>query len=185
MNSDGVDSHPIRRGVWLLDRVLNAPPPPPPENVPDLSEEDPGFRGLSLRQRIVLHREPGACQSCHRKIDPWGLAFEHFDATGRWREQVRGNDSGEEQTTTVDTAVELPGGERIDGVRELRRHIREKCREQFARALVHHMLTYALGRPLDFADWPTVDAVYERFAASDYRLRELVLAIVEDEAFRR
>lgn len=181
MNSDGRDSHPIRRGVWVLDRLLNTPPPPPPPNVPDLNPEDPDFRGLSLKEQIELHRKPGACQSCHRKIDPWGLALENFDATGRWREEIRADG----HSTPVDAAVELPGGEEIGGIRELKNHLYQDCREQFAKAMVHHMLTYTLGRSLDYADQQQVDVIHQRFAAAQYRLKELVLAIVDNEVFRQ
>ena len=180
MNSDGVDSHPIRRGVWLLDRLLHDPPPPPPPNVPALNANDPDFRGLSLKEKIALHREPGACQSCHRKIDPWGIALENFDATGRWRDTI----SAAGDAVPVDAAVELPGGQAIDGVHGLKAHILEERREQFGRAMAHHMLTYALGRSLDYADRSQVEAIHKRFAAADYRLRELVLAVVDSDAFR-
>jgi hypothetical protein len=180
VNSDGRDSHPIRRGVWLLDRLLNTPPPPPPPNVPELEPDAPTFQGLSLKEQIELHREPGACQSCHRKIDPWGLALENFDATGGWREEIRADG----QSSLVDAAVELPGGTRIGGIQELKQYLRHERQEVFAKALVHHMLTYALGRSPDYADRQQIDVIHQRFASSDYRLRELVLAIIDSEAFR-
>lgn len=185
MNSDGVDSHPIRRGAWLLDRLLNTPAPPPPPNVPEIDAADPDFRGLSLKERIELHRQPGACQSCHRKIDPWGIAFENFDATGRWREEIQINGHGKSKSKRVDAAVQLPDGRRINGVRELKRYLREERSEQFARALAHHMLTYALGRSLDYADRQQLDAIHNRFAAADHQLKELVLAIVDSDTFRQ
>ena len=185
MNSDGVDSHPIRRGVWLLDRILNSPPPPPPPNVPDIDKSDPDFRGLSLKERIALHREPGACQNCHRKIDPWGLAFENFDAIGRWRDKVEVREGGKLRSRDIDSVTLLPGGQQVRGITELKKSIREQRGEQFANALVHHMLTYGMGRKPDFADRQQVTAIEKRFAASEYRLKELVLAIIESPLFHQ
>ncbi len=171
MNSDGIDSHPIRRGVWLLDRLLNTPPPPPPANVPEIDENDPDFRGLSLKERIHRHRLPGSCKNCHERIDPWGMPLENFDASGRWRDNV-------------DSTALLPSGERIGGIVELKKHLRERRTDQFAGALVHHLLTYALGRRPDYANRPQVEEIEKRFAESQYQLRELVLAIVESKMFR-
>ena len=184
MNSDGVDSHPIRRGVWLLDRFLNSPPPPPPPNVPDIDEDDPDFQGLSLKERIERHRRPGACQSCHKKIDPWGIPFENFDATGRWRDMVDDREGGNARRRPVDSSTTLPDGQRIGGVAAMKGYLRQQRSEQFANALVHHMLTYAIGRSPDYADRRLVHEVQARFAASQYRLRELVLAIVDSQLFQ-
>ena len=176
MNSDGVDSHPVRRGVWLLERMLNQPPPPPPPNVPEIDVSDPDFRGLSLKERIELHRDSDACRNCHQQIDPWGIALENFDATGRWRDKIDGRG--------VDASAVLPSGERVDGIADLKRHLRQQRAEQFAHALVYHLLTYALGRSPDYADRKQVAEIQDRFAASEYRIKELVLAIVESETFR-
>lgn len=190
MNSDGVDSHPIRRGVWLLDRLLNAPPLPPPPDVPAIEATAPESRGLTLRQRIELHRQPGSCQSCHQKVDPWGLALENFDATGRWRETVAYNSEHQpsehqpNQVEPVEASVELPDGSLIDGAQGMQHYLLAHRHQQFTRAVVYHMLTYALGRPLDFADRPQLELLHRQFTESDYRLRELVLAIVESTAFR-
>jgi hypothetical protein len=90
MNSNGADSHPLKRGVWLLKSVLNDPPPPPPAAVPIIDLADPEIAKMTLKQRIENHRNQAACFSCHAKIDPWGIAFENYDALGRWRDQVNG-----------------------------------------------------------------------------------------------
>ena len=182
MNSNGVDSHPIRRGVWLLDRLLNSPPPPPPPNVPAVDENDPDFRGLSLKQQIELHRDQDSCRNCHEKIDPWGIPFENFDAIGRWREQYQ-QDSEHTDLHQMDVSTQLPDGTQIDGILSLKEYLREKQNEKFANALVHNLITYSIGRSPDFLDRPHVQNIQQRFADSDFRLRELILAIVESPLF--
>lgn len=184
MNSNGVDSHPVRRGAWLLDRMLGTPPPPPPANAPEIDEENPDFRGLSLKERIELHRQADACRNCHEKIDPWGIAFENFGAVGRWRDEIHSG-AKDHHSHAVDAVVQLPDGVRIDGIRDLKRYLSQRRSEQFTKALTHHMMTYALGRSLDFADRHQVEAVHGRFASAEYQLKELVLAIVDSEAFRQ
>lgn len=183
MNSDGVDSHPIRRGAWLLDRILNQPPPPPPPNVPVIDENDPEFQGLSLKERIERHRQPGACQSCHKKIDPWGMPFENLDATGRWRDQIGDFEGLKSAEHEIDSSSRLPGGQEIAGVVELKRFLRQDRSEQFASALVHHLLTYAMGRPPGYAEHLTVKEIEARFAGSQYRMKELVFAIIDSPIF--
>ena len=84
-NSNGVDSHPIKRGVWLLDRILNDPPPPPPPNVPELDTKAPEFKGKTLTEQLAIHRDVQACRNCHQQIDPFGLPFESFNTVGQWR----------------------------------------------------------------------------------------------------
>lgn len=182
MNSDGVDSHPVRRGVWLLERLLNDPPPPPPPQVPELDAQSPDLRGLSLKQRIELHREPSACQNCHRQIDPWGIAMEQFDATGQWRTRVtaRGED---EQSQLVESASVLPDGHEISGAEDLKYYLRKQRAEQFASGLVHHLLTYTMGRAPRYSERREVERIEAQFEESGYRVDHLILAIVESELF--
>ena len=184
MNSDGVDSHPVRRGVWLLERFLHNPPPPPPPNVPEIDEADPEFAGLSLKQRIELHRQHESCKKCHAKIDPWGIAFENFDAIGRWRDKIVVREDKKLRSQPVDAATLLPGGQRIGGIADLKKFLREQRGEQFAQSLVYHLLTYTMGRSPDFADRQQVKEIQKRFKTSQYSLMELVLAIVESKLFR-
>jgi hypothetical protein len=184
MNADGVDSHPIRRGVWIVDRLLGSPPPPPPPNVPDLNEEDPDLRGLTLKEKIERHREPGSCRDCHKRFDPWGIALENLDAVGRWRETVAGHVK-DAKPTPVDAEVQMPGAGTLDGAAELIRHLRERESERFTQALAHHMMTYALGRKLTLADRHAAGQVHARFARSGFQLRELILAVAESDAFKR
>ena len=90
MNSDGKDSHPLKRGIWLLENLLHDPPPPPPPAVPEIDLTDPEILKLSLKERMEDHRNDPACISCHARIDPWGIAFENFDMVGRWALTCRG-----------------------------------------------------------------------------------------------
>ncbi|WP_182865581.1 DUF1592 domain-containing protein [Rhodopirellula sp. JC639] len=184
LNSDGVDSHAIRRGVWLLDRMLHSPPPPPPPNVPAIEADDPDLQGLSLKEKIQRHREPGTCRNCHAKIDPWGIPFENFDATGRWRNERETLQGGKPVQRIVDSATELPDGQRIENIVALKQYLRQQRSEQLTDALVHHLLTYTLGRSPDISDRQAIDAIRKDFKASGHTLRGLVLAIVDSELFR-
>ena len=119
-NSTGEDSHAVRRAVWIRDRMLNDPPAPPPPNVPNLDEADPEFVKLSIRDQLKVHREAEACASCHRNIDPWGIALEHFDAVGLWRDNVRRKSGGKFETLPVNATDHFPDGREIAGVYSLK-----------------------------------------------------------------
>lgn len=177
--STGEDSHPIRRGVWLLKKLLDMPPPPPPPNVPDLDQEDPKLSGLPVKKQLEVHRDNAACNSCHRKIDPWGVAFENYDAVGLWREKYHGKDAGE-----VDSAATLPGGTQVNGLADLKKYLLANRRDQFARCVVKKLLIYALGRSLELSDELVIQDLTESFQANDYKLRELIEAIVLSQPFR-
>jgi hypothetical protein len=151
MNSDGKDSHPLKRGIWLLERLLNDPPPPPPPAVPEIDLSDPEIAKMTLKQRIEDHRNHPACMSCHAKIDPWGIAFENFDAVGSWRTEVQGR--------PIDARSTLFNKQELDGMDGLKAFLLEHRQDQFIRALVHKLTTYALGRPLTFADRASIDRI--------------------------
>lgn len=151
MNSDGTDSHPLKRGVWMLERILNDPPPPPPPAVPEIDLADPEIAKMTLKERIEDHRNDPACISCHAKIDPWGLAFENFDALGSWRTEVQGK--------PVDSNSTLFNGQPLDGMDGLKRFLIENRQDQFVRALVHKMSAFAIGRPLSFEDRAAIDGI--------------------------
>lgn len=151
MNSDGLDSHPLKRGIWMLERLLNDPPPPPPPAVPEIDLADPEIAKLTLKQRIENHRDSPACMSCHAKIDPWGIAFEEYDAVGLWRTEVQGK--------PVDSVSYLFNRQKLDGVDGLKRFLLENRQDQFVRAMVHKLTTFALGRPLAFTDRAAIDQI--------------------------
>lgn len=176
MNSDGKDSHPLKRGVWLLESVLNDPPPPPPPAVPEIELADPEILKLTLKQRMEDHRNKPACYSCHVKIDPWGIALENFDAVGGWRSQFRGED--------IDASSLLYNQQTLDGVNGLKRYLLGSRQDQFARAIVHKMTAFALGRPLTFGDRASVDRLTARLRAEGDRLSTLVTLIVCSDLFR-
>lgn len=175
MNSDGKDSHPLKRGIWLLERILNDPPPPPPPAVPEIDLADPEIAKLTLKQRIEDHRNDAACMSCHAKIDPWGIAFENYDAVGKWRTEIQGK--------PVDATAELFNGQPIKGMEGLKRFLLSNRQDQFVRALVHKMTTYALGRPLTFGDRSVVDEITAGVRKDGDGLATMVEAIVTSELF--
>ena len=176
MNSDGKDSHPLKRGIWLLERLLNDPPPPPPPAVPEIDLADPEILKLSLKERMEDHRNDPACRSCHAKIDPWGIAFENFDATGAWRSKI-GNDP-------VDASSLLYNKQELNGMDGLKRFLLENRQDQFARSLTHKMTAYALGRPLTFADRVQVNKIAGKLRTSGDGLADLVFRIVSSDLFR-
>lgn len=176
MNSDGKDSHPLKRGIWLLESILNDPPPPPPPAVPEIDLADPEILKLTLKQRIENHRKKAACMSCHAKIDPWGIAFENFDAVGSWRTQIKGKD--------IDASSLLFNQQKLDGVDGLKRYLLANRQDQFARAIVHKMTTFALGRPLSFGDRASIDRLTARLRKKRDGLKTLVTLIVTSDIFQ-
>jgi hypothetical protein len=186
--SSGEFAHPIKRAVWILDRLLDARPAPPPPDVPELDSESPDLAGLSVKQQLALHRDREACANCHRRIDPWGLPLEHFDAIGQWREHtpVRLGKKGAKpvKPTAIDSATNLPDGTKINSAAALKEYLKTDRREWFARAVVKRMLAYALGRSLDFGDRETIEKLTNEFIAADFRLGKLIFALAQSEAFQ-
>jgi hypothetical protein len=184
-NSTGEDSHPIRRAVWLLERLLDDPPPPPPPDVPELKSDQPDFAALPLKKQLEINRTKTYCNSCHIGIDPWGVPLENYDAVGLWRTEVTKPAARKRRkvTTTVDATSTLPGGHEITGIDALKQHLLEHDRERFSRAIVTKVLAYGLGRSPEFSDTDTIDRLANQFAERDYRLSDLIVAIVQSEAF--
>lgn len=176
MNSDGKDSHPLKRGIWMLESLLNDPPPPPPPAVPEIDLADPEIAKLTLKERIEDHRNQAACMSCHAKIDPWGIAFENFDAVGRWRTEIEGK--------PVDATSDLFNGQTLDGMDGLKRFLLEHRQDQFVRATVHKMMTFALGRPLTFGDRSSVDQISADLRKQGDGLATMVKLVVTSDLFR-
>jgi hypothetical protein len=183
-NSTGADSHVVRRAVWIRDRLLNDRPAPPPPDTPPLDDADPDFAKLSVREQLEIHRDREACASCHRGIDPWGIALENFDAVGLWRDEIRRKVGNEFETLPVKAADVLPGDQKLDGVESLKVHLTTARKEDFARSLVTRLVTYAVGRQMELSDQATIDVLTEGFAANDYRLRGLIVSIVTSDLFQ-
>jgi mono/diheme cytochrome c family protein len=176
MNSDGEDSHPLKRGIWLLRSLLNDPPPPPPPAVPEIDLADPEIAKMTLKDRIENHRNHAACMSCHSKIDPWGIAFENYDALGRWRTEIDGN--------AVDATSLLFNNQELDGMNGLKSFLIENRQDQFIRALVNKLTTYALGRPVTFADHARVDTITREVRREGDGLATMIRLIVTSELFQ-
>ena len=176
MNSDGRDSHPLKRGIWLLENLLNDPPAPPPPTVPEIDLADPEILKLTLKERMEDHRNDPACISCHSKIDPWGIAFENFDAVGLWRDKI-GKDP-------VDAASVLFNKDELRGMKGLKDYLLANRQDQFARSMVHKMAAYALGRPLTFGDRSQVDRITADLRKRGDGLADLVFLIVKSDLFQ-
>ena len=175
MNSDGKDSHPLKRGVWMLKRILDDPPPPPPPNVPEVDLTDPEILKMTLKERIANHRNKPACVSCHAKIDPWGIAFENYDALGAFRSHLNNQ--------PVDATSELFNRQKLAGVDGLKRYLLTDRQDQLARAMVHKLTAYALGRPLSLGDRADIDHLTAQFRRRDDGLGDLIRLIVNSKLF--
>jgi hypothetical protein len=173
VTSNPTRTSPVKRGKWVLEQLMGTPPPPPPPNVPELKEQEE-LRG-SLREMMEQHRANPACANCHASMDPIGFAFENFDAIGRYRYS-----DGE---FPIDPAGELPGGVEFSGPKDLIQILKAR-REQFVRCLTEKLLTFSLGRGLEYYDRPAVNRILQTMKEQDDRFSVLVTAIVESEPFR-
>jgi mono/diheme cytochrome c family protein len=168
---------PVMRGKWVMEVLLGSPPPPPPPNVPTLEATSAAAAGkmLSTRERMEEHRKSPACASCHRVIDPIGLALEHFDPTGKWR--IKDNE------VAVDTEGVLYDGTKIDGAAALRSALL-KHQDVLLETFTENLMTYALGRRVEYYDMPAIRAIVRDAARHDNRMSSFVLGIVNSAAFR-
>ena len=166
---------PTIRGKWLLENILAAPPPAPPPNVPALEEVSKDGKPRSVREMLEEHRENAVCASCHARMDPLGLSLENFDAIGQWR----ATDAG----TPVNASGVLLDGTKVDGPAALRRALVAQ-KEQFVRTVAGKMLTYAIGRGLEYYDAPAIRGIVRAAAADDYRWSSTILALVKSAPFR-
>jgi hypothetical protein len=182
-NSTGADSHAIRRAVWIRDRLLNDPPAPPPPDVPSLEESTPNFHELPVRQQLEVHRQKPACASCHRNLDAWGIALENYDATGRWRDEVRRIRDGKIVSVPVESTGELPGGIVLTGAAALREHLVAAHQHQAARSLVTRLLAYALGREVERGDEAAIEELAGQLAKKQLGIRDLVNELVFSDPF--
>jgi len=167
---------PVKRGKWILENILAEVPPPAPAGVPPLEEAGKDLGGLSLREKMELHRKDPACAVCHRILDPLGMGFENFDGTGRWRDEDAGK--------AVDASGELPGGDRFTGPGELLGILHGR-KDRFFQAFTEKMLVFSLGRGLEYYDRCTVEESLTQLKSGGYRFSVLVESIVTSDAFLR
>jgi hypothetical protein len=172
-SANGVDTSPVVRGIYVMNKLLDYTPPPPPDDVPAI---EPDVRGATtLREQLIKHRADATCAQCHNKIDPPGFALENYDAIGGWRDQY-------DRKLKVDASGKLPDGKSFASNAEFRELIVAQG-ETFTRCLTRKLLTYAIGRELVSSDRPAIDAVLREMKQDNKGLRDLIEAVVLSEVF--
>ena len=179
VTSNPTRTSPVKRGLFILDNILGTPAPPPPPDVPDLETAEKEFKDHepSMRELMELHRQKPLCAGCHARMDPLGLSLENFNALAMYRETDR--------KQPIETKGELLSGEKFEDLRELKRVLTHERRGDFYRCLTEKLLTYALGRGLDYYDVPTVDLIVERLERDGGRFSTLLEGIVQSTAFQK
>jgi Protein of unknown function (DUF1592)/Protein of unknown function (DUF1588)/Protein of unknown function (DUF1585)/Protein of unknown function (DUF1587)/Protein of unknown function (DUF1595)/Planctomycete cytochrome C len=165
---------PVLRGKWIMENLMGTPPPAPPPNVPALKDQAQGGRVLSIRQLMEEHRKNPPCSTCHKVMDPLGFALESFNAVGDYRTK--------DASGPIDSSGQLADGTKIEGIVGLRQALL-KHPEYFVGTLTEKLLTYALGRPLEYYDMPVVRGIVQSAAHDDYRFSSLIMGIVKSEPF--
>lgn len=179
VTSNPTRTSPVKRGLFVLDNILGTPVPPPPQNLPPLEDSDHGSAGhkLTLRELLAVHREKPMCSSCHNRMDPLGLALENFNAMGIWRDR--------ELKQPIDATGKLNTGESFKDIRELKHILATKHRLDFYRTLTSKLLTYALGRGLEYYDVETVDRIVDRLDREHGHFSALLHGIIESAPFQK
>jgi mono/diheme cytochrome c family protein len=167
---------PVRRGAWILETITGTPPHAPPPGVEALKENMDGAKAQTVRERMVSHRTNPTCNSCHGIIDPIGFSLENFDALGAWRDKDR-------ETGTVIDSTDQVHGFTISGPDTLRAYVMKRP-DQFVQTLTEKLMTYALGRAVEYHDMPTVRAIVREAGQNDYRFSSIVTGIVKSEPFQ-
>jgi hypothetical protein len=166
----------VQRGKWILDNLLGSPPPPKPPDIPELEAHSKDGRQLTMREQMELHRSNAICASCHARMDPIGFALENFDGVGKWRDQDGG--------AAIDASGKLPGGVQFQGPAGLKKLLVANYGYQFETTVTEKLLTYALGRGLEYYDKPAVRSIIRQAAADNYKMSALVTAIVKSTPFQ-
>jgi hypothetical protein len=178
-SSQPIRTSPVIRGYWVLQNLLGVPPPPPPEDVPDLEEPKPDATGNtampSMREQMERHRADPACAGCHTLMDPIGFALEHFDAIGTWRTT--------DGPHAIDASSVMYDGTNIEGIADLRNFLLSYS-DQFARTVTEKLLTYAVGRGVEYYDMPIVRKIVREAEKDDYRFDTLILEVVKSDPFQ-
>ncbi len=175
LTSHAIRTSPVLRGKWILDNILGTPPPDPPPNVPALEDSKTSGRVATMRERMSAHRDNPVCAACHSMIDPAGFALEGFDAIGRFRVV-------DQWFNPIDTSGALPDGTAFDGAAQLRVALVQKP-QRFVGTVTEKLLTYALGRGLDYYDMPAVRRIVHESADDDYGMQSIIVGIVNSYPF--
>ena len=174
MTSGPKRTHPIARGAWIIEVILNDPPPPPPNDVPPLNE-DAGDKNQTIRERFAAHRDNPSCAGCHSRLDPLGFALENFDITGRWRDKYP---NGRE----VDASGTLVRKHKFGTVVEFKQSL-SKEEQRFARAFAKHLLRFAISRELHASDGLAVDTILKNTQADGFMLKSLIRQVILSDSF--
>jgi hypothetical protein len=175
VTSNPTRTSPVKRGKWVLETILGTPPPPPLPDAGELKDEPEGAEKLTVRQRLELHRADPSCAACHRRMDPIGIGFENYDAIGGWREK--------EGKLALDVAGTLIDGRSFVGPVELKKILLSR-KDDYVRCLTEKMLTYALGRGVEYYDTSVVRGIRKTLAGKGYRFSALVMEIVRSAHFQ-
>jgi hypothetical protein len=166
---------PVIRGKWVLANLLGAPPPPPPAVVPALKEHNSLDKALTMRERMAEHRANPACSGCHQLMDPVGFSLENYDAVGRWRIA--------ENAASIDASGSLPDGSQFAGVSGLQKAVLSRP-EIFVTTFTEKLLTYALGRGIEYYDAPAIRGIVKEAKAQDYKFSSVIIGIVRSTPFQ-
>jgi hypothetical protein len=179
VTSNPARTSPVKRGQFILDNILGTPAPPPPPDIPALEDAKKEFkdRTPTTRELMALHRSKPLCSACHSRMDPLGLALDNFNPLGLWREQ--------EEKQPIDASGRLITGEAFHDIRDLKKILKEKHRSDFYRCITEKLLTYALGRGLEYPDVETVDRIVDRLDRDGGRFSALLMGVIESAPFQQ
>ena len=205
-NGTGSAPHPVYRAVWLREAILGDEVPPPPADVPALSESagESGENAVGIKELLEQHRQKESCNDCHSRLDPWGIPFERYNATGRFQskvpkagtrvngfhEHIHGDMQSYEtyltsiNTESVDASSKLPTGETVRSLNDLKRYLLDNRTDEIAENIIRRMFSYALGRELDWQDRTEVKRMSHQLQEGGYRLRDIIVLICQSETFR-
>jgi hypothetical protein len=179
VTSNPTRTSPVKRGQFILENILGTPTPPPPPDIPSLEEAFQGLQGRdpTVREAMEVHRKDPLCASCHNRMDPLGLALENFNALGMFRDKERGK--------PIETAGKLVDGRTFKDIRDLKKILKDEHREEFYQCIAEKLLTYALGRGLDYYDVGTLDGIVARLDKQDGKFSALLMGVIESAPFQR
>lgn len=183
LTSDGTRHRPVHRGVWISEAIFNKTPPPPPANVEPIPPVPPEGDKVTVRQRLRVHAQNASCASCHSKIDPLGFAWDHYDAIGQWRVRERVT-TGKGQDPLVDASGVMPDGRQFSDAIAFKQLLLEE-RDEFLRAFVEHLSSYALRRVLTVDDEDEVQEIVETAKRNRFGLRDIVRAVALSDLIQK